>query len=266
MEGKILLSNIAFMYLIVAILGLLLGSFLNVIVLRFDDLKTIFLTRSHCVHCKKEITWYDLVPFFSYIALFGKCRFCKKEISIQYPLVEVGTAVILCLLFWQFGLTLAFFAYGLIFLVLIVIFTYDILHLLIPDSLMWLAIGIWIIYLIISYFINLNPLAAILNSIYGALALGGFLALLVFASREKWMGAGDIKLGALLGAMVFWPQVLVATFLAFTLGAVVGLFLIAIKKKKLQGKVPFAPFLILGTLITLLWGQSILAWYLGGIF
>jgi len=253
------------MYLIVAILGLLLGSFLNVIVLRFDDLKTIFLTRSHCIHCKKEIKWYDLVPFFSYIALFGKCRFCKKEISIQYPLVEVGTAIILCLLFWQFGLTLAFFAYGLIFLILIVIFVYDILHLLIPDALVWLCIGIWAIYLIISYFFGLTPLFMILNSLYGALALGGFLALLVIISKEKWMGAGDIKLGAILGAMVFWPQVLVSTFLAFTIGAIVGLFLIAIKKKKLQGKVPFAPFLILGTLIALIWAEPILVWYLGGV-
>lgn len=206
------------------------------------------------------------MPFFSYIALFGKCRYCKKPISFQYPLVEVGTAIILLLLFWQFGLSLAFFAYGLIFLLLIVIFVYDILYLLIPDSLVWIAIGIWVVYLIISYFLHLNSLFMILDSIYGAVALGGFLALLVIISKEKWMGAGDIKLGALLGAIVFWPQTIVGTFFAFTIGAVVGLFLIAAKKKDLQGKVPFAPFLILGALIALIWGQSILAWYLGGIF
>jgi leader peptidase (prepilin peptidase)/N-methyltransferase len=234
--------------------------------LRFDEIVTIITTRSRCAHCKKEIPWYDLVPLLSYIALFGKCRFCKKEISIQYPLVEVGTALTLCLLFWQFGFTLSFFAYGLIFLILIVVFAYDILHLMIPDSLMWLAIGIWIIYLVIGYFFGLISHFSVLSSIYGALVLGGFLALLVVISKEKWMGAGDIKIGALLGAMIFWPQVLVSTFLAFTIGAIVGLFLIAIKKKKLQGKLPFAPFLILGTLIALIWGEPIIVWYLGGIF
>lgn len=260
-----MLSNTVFIYIIVALFGLILGSFLNVVILRFDQLKTIVNSRSRCVHCKKEIPWYDLVPLLSYVALFGKCRNCKKNISIQYPLVEAGTAIILCLLFWQFGLSLAFFAYGLIFLILIVIFVYDILHLLIPDSLVWLAIGIWMVYLIVSYLLGITPLAAILNSLYGAFALGGFLALLVVVSKEKWMGSGDIKLGAILGAMVFWPEVLVSTFLAFTLGALVGIFLIAIKKSKLQGKLPFAPFLILGTLIALIWAEPILAWYLGGI-
>lgn len=256
----------SFYYIIIAILGLLLGSFLNVVILRFDELKTIINSRSHCPSCKRKIAWYDLVPLLSYVALFGKCRYCKKEISIQYPLVEVGTAVVLCLLFWQFGFTLAFFAYSIIFLVLIVIFVYDILHLLIPDSLVWLMIGIWVVYLAIGYFLGIISQDSLLNSLYGALVLGGFLGLLVLISKEKWMGAGDIALGAILGAIVFWPQVLISTFLSFMLGALVGVFLMIIGKKKLQGKIPFAPFLILGALITLLWGEKILTWYMGGIF
>jgi len=253
-------------YIIIAIFGLAIGSLLNVIILRFDDLKTIFTVRSHCPKCKKQLAWYELIPFFSYVALWGKCRTCKKDISIQYPLVEVGTAIIFGLLFWKFGLSLEFFFLAAISAILIVIFTYDILYQQIADILIWISLGIWLIWLLIDYFFIHHSTLILLNSLYGGLVLAGLLAILVKVSKGKWMGAGDISLGFLLGAMVSYPQVIVATFSTFVLGAIVGLGLIALKKKKMKDAVPFAPFLIAGMWIGLFLGDRIINWYLGGIF
>lgn len=248
--------------IIVAVFGLIIGSFLNVVILRFDDLKSIIKTRSHCPKCQKEIAWYDLFPFFSYIALAGKCRTCKESISVQYPLVEVGTALIFTLLFWRFGFTLEFAVLLIISAILVVVATYDILHYLVADALIWLTLGLWAVYLVLDYFFISHSSLVIINSLYGGLALGGFLGLLVLVSKEKWMGIGDIKLGFLLGAISSWPLVLLSTFSAFTLGSIIGLFLIFAKLKTMKDQVPFAPFLILGTYITLFWGEKIINWYL----
>lgn len=254
-------------YLIIIILGLIVGSFLNVVIWRFDELKSIINTRSHCPKCQEKLRWYDLIPVLSYVFLWGKCRYCKREISLQYPLVESGTALVFTVSFWKFGFSDPFFYFLLaIFSILIVIFTYDILKLQIADWLVIAAAVLWIIYLVVDYFLVTHNLSLITSSLCGALALGGFLGLLVLISREKWMGAGDIGLGALLGAVVGWPNVLVATFAAFVLGGIIGLILIAMKKKELQSQVPFAPFLVLGLFVALFWGDKILWWYMGGIF
>jgi len=255
-----------FNLVIMAVLGLAIGSLLNVVILRFDDLKSILTTRSHCPHCKRTLAWYELIPFLSYIALRGKCRTCKYEISIQYPLVEVGTGLMFALFYWQFGFSWILIPYLLITCLLIVIFTYDILHLLIADILVWLAIGIWVVWLILDYFFIGHSLSILINSLYGGLILGGFLAILVVVSREKWMGAGDIKLGFLLGAIMAWPQVLVGGFLAFMIGSIFGLILIASKKKSMKDQIPFAPFLILGMFISIFLGNILINWYFNGFF
>jgi len=250
-------------YLIVVVFGLAIGSLLNVVILRFDDLKTIFTVRSHCPKCKKQLPWYDLIPFFSFIALRSKCRFCGKPISFQYPLVEVGAALIFVGLFWKFGFSLEFAVYLIISAILIVIFVYDILHQMIADILVWIALGIWAIWLLIDFFLINQSLSILLNSLYGALILGGFLALLVVVSREKWMGAGDISLGFLLGAMVFYPKAIVALFLSFVIGSIISLILLVLKKKTMKDQIPFAPFLIASLWITLFWGDKLFDWYLG---
>ena len=260
-----MISNIYFEYAAVAIFGLIIGSFLNVVILRFDDLKSIVKTRSHCVKCKKQLAWYDLFPFFSYVLLRGRCRSCKEKISIQYPLVEVATALIFSLLFWKFGFSLEFAVLLVISSLLMVVLTYDILHLLIADFLIWSAIGIWVIFLAVSYLFLHQPLYLILDSLYGAAALGGFLGLIVLVSWEKWMGVGDIKLGFLLGAIVAWPNVIFSTFAAFALGSVISLALIFMRKKTMKDMVPFAPFLILGAYVTLFYGDQIIKWYLNMI-
>lgn len=257
-----MLSNTYLNYIAVTLFGLIVGSFLNVVILRFDDLKSIIKTRSHCVKCKKEIVWYDLFPFFSYLILRGKCRNCKEKISLQYPIIEASTALLFALLFWKFGFSIEFAFLLVITSILIVVLTYDIIKMLIADILVWSAIGLWLVYLAIGYFFFHYTLFFILTSLYGGLALGGFLGLIVLISWEKWMGVGDIKLGFLLGTIVAWPNVLLAAFLAFGLGSIISLGLIFAHQKTMKDMVPFAPFLVLGTYITLFWGNQIVAWYL----
>jgi leader peptidase (prepilin peptidase)/N-methyltransferase len=254
------MSNI----LIITILGLIIGSFLNVIILRFDDFQSILVGRSHCPNCKRKLPWYELVPVLSYIGLMGKCRDCKKTISVQYPLVELGTAAVFALIYANFGFSLNSLFLILISCILIVIFVYDILHQKIDDTLVVIAAALWITFLLIGLINNypIIQLSVYLSSLYGLLIFGGFLALLVIVSKETWMGAGDIGLGALLGLIVGWPLALLNCFGAFFIGAIVGLVFMALKMKKMQSKLPFAPFMILAFWITLFWGEKIVNWYM----
>lgn len=251
-------------YLIIALFGLIIGSFLNVIILRFDDLKTIFTVRSHCPKCKVRLPWYDLVPLFSFILLKGKCRQCKEAISFQYPLVEALTAVLFALCLYKFGLSLDLALWLIISSVMIVIFIYDIKHLLISDALVVILGAVWLVLVLKNYLIFHNT-QSILHSLYGGLTLSGFLGLLVLISRGKWMGSGDIGLGFVIGALLGWPLVLVAGFGSFMVGTVISIVLLALKSKKLKSQLPFAPFLIIGLYIALLLGEKLIAWYWGYI-
>ena len=252
-----------FIYILIALFGLSVGSFLNVIILRFDDLKSIIVTRSRCPHCKKVLPWYELIPFFSYIILVGRCRGCKKLISYQYPLVELVTAFIFVLIFHSFGFSLDSLLLILVFSTLIVIAVYDIIHSEIPDLCSYFAIFFALIWLFYWMAIHgkLESSSAWLSYGYGLLVGVGFFGLLVLFSRQKWMGAGDILIGAVMGIILGFPQIIFAIFLAFIIGAIVSLILMATKQKTLKDAVPFAPFLILATLIVFFWGEHLLNWY-----
>lgn len=239
------------------VIGLTIGSFLNVVILRMDDLKSILNSRSHCPHCKQLLKWYDLVPLISFALLGGKCRYCGKSISWQYPLVEIGTALAFLILYLGFGLSLATIFYIVVFLLLIVVFVYDLKTQTTPEIFVWIALVLS--FLFGWYFGKFS----FLNMIYGGLIGGGSLALLVYASKEKWMGAGDIKLGAILGLLIGFPSVVFGMFLAFLLGSIAGLIYIKIAHKTIKDSLPFAPFLILATFLTLLFGNTIMGWYLG---
>lgn len=249
-----------FYAILVFIFGLVVGSFLNVVVFRIDNLKTIWLSRSHCPKCKKTLRWYDMVPFLSYLALGGKCRFCKSKISIQYPLVELFTALFFLLLYLMFGLTLPLFFYLIIFSILMVVFVYDLKFQMVPETFVWAALilallGSW-------YFGNFG----FLNMIYGGLIGGGILAFIVIISKEKWMGAGDIKIGAILGILCGYPVVFFGMFLAFLVGAIVGLVYIKIVGKTIKAAIPFAPFLIFAAYFSVIFGAAIVSWYWGGLY
>lgn len=272
-----------FFYFIVFIFGLVVGSFLNVVIYRLRSGENFLLGRSHCPACGHTLSWEDLFPLFSFVFLRGKCRYCHKKISVQYSLVELGAAVLFVLIFWKFGFVwnLEFgiwnfsqlFVAGYLLLVaslLIIIFVFDLKNYIIPDGAVFSAIGIAFLYQFIASlkFANWN-FFGIWNMEFGILRplLAGFLAAafflaIILISRGKWMGMGDAKLAFFMGLFLGYPNILAALFLAFFTGAIMGVGLIILGRKKLQSEVPFGPFLIFGTFIALFWGQSIINWYL----
>ena len=270
-----------FFYICVFIFGLVVGSFLNCVIYRLQtDEKIGGMSRSHCMKCGHTLRWYDLIPVLSFLILRGKCRYCGKPISIQYPLVELATGGLFALIFWHwpFGLwifsdftflipgLIYYFYYLVITCFLIVIFVYDFKHYLILDKVIYPAIIIAFLYSLFSAFggfaftlLNFEPL---INQIFAAVLAAGFFAIIVFGSRGKWMGVGDIKLGFLMGLVLGYPQILTGLFLSFLFGAIIGTGLIIFKKRTLKSQVPFGPFLVTGTFIAMFWGERILNWYL----
>lgn len=236
------------------IFGLIVGSFLNVVIFRLDKNKSFLGGRSVCLNCGKKIAWYDNLPLLSFVILGGRCRFCKKNISWQYPLVELATAIIFAWFYWQFGLSLKFFALIIFSCFLLVIFIYDLKHYLILDKVVIPA-------MVVALLFNLCLGLSFKDLILGGLIGGSFFAIQYYVSKGKWVGGGDIRLGILMGLMLGWKFLLVALFLAYLLGAGVGLVLIVLNKKKMSSQIPFGPFLVLATLITLVYGQHLISWY-----
>ena len=232
------------MAIIIFLFGLAVGSFLNCLIYRLEHNQSFLRGRSYCPHCQHQLDLWDLIPVLSFLFLLGKCRYCQQKISWQYPLVEIFTGLIFLLIF-NFQLSIINF---IIAPFLIIIFVYDLKHYIIPDKIIYPAIVI----------------AAIFNftNWLSALGVAAFFLAMVLLSRGKWMGVGDVKLAFLMGLILGFPSILVALFLAFITGAIIGIGLIISGKKSLKSEVPFGPFLISGTFIAMFWGQQIINWYL----
>ncbi len=249
------------------ILGLMMGSFLNVVIYRLDLAESIFSGRSHCPHCKTIIRWYDNIPLLSFILLQGRCRYCGEKISWQYPIIELLTGVV-------FALTAAYFFnpssaaawmetifYLGLFSLLMIILAYDFKFLKIPMLIVWMAIAWTVSYYLLFDSLNFPLLtnfwdSRFMSGLVGGAVTASFFLFLVAVSREKWMGWGDIYVGFLMGLVIGWPNFFWILMLAFTGGAIVGLVLIAFKKKKMNSQLPFAPFLIVSLISVIFLLQS----------
>jgi len=266
-----------FLNFTIFIFGLIVGSFLNCLIYRLETGSSFLKGRSFCPHCRHELSWQDLIPVFSFLILKGKCRYCQKPISWQYPLVELATGIIFLLIVWnlEFGICLEFGIWNLLFYLLIscfliIIFVYDLKHYIIPDAVIYPAIAIAFLYQLFRMlnFVNWNLFgiwnveSGILRPISSAFLASLFFLAIVFLSQGKWMGLGDVKLAFLMGLFLGFPNILVALFLAFFIGAIIGIGLIISGKRTLKSEVPFGPFLITGTFIALFWGNQITNWYL----
>ncbi|MFH1112196.1 MAG: prepilin peptidase [Patescibacteria group bacterium] len=264
--------------------GLILGSFFNVIILRLVREKNI-LGRSRCLDCGIQLKWYDNIPLLSFIFLKGKCRYCARPISWQYPLVELASGLLwlvgylviarsvsdeAILTFGQ-GITspvfgwaamtpeqwLAVMTFGIFSSILLILFVFDLRWYILPDIITIPAI---VVALIINLMLGKDWLWLIISAVAGAV----WFLLQYVLSRGKWVGSGDIRLGALIGAMLgSWQGLLIALFLAYLSGSVVAMVLVAIKKKGWKSQLPFGAFLTIATVITLLWGTQLWDWYLG---
>ncbi len=269
---------IILLLLFIILIGLAVGSFLNVVILRGIKSEKLFGNsnwRSRCPTCKHTLSTWDLIPFFSFLFLRGKCRYCHKPISWQYPLVELGTSLLF--------VATAFFVYSLnlpmnsllfllplswgIFSVLIVVFVTDLRWGLVPVNYVW-----WSLPFALLFRINVNRNFSLSSNesviltafdVISSLVVGFMFYGLYIASKKRGIGEGDIPLGFLLGMLVGFPGVLAALLLSFVSGALVSLGLIALGRKKMTGSLPFGPFLITSMIVSVFWGDKLLGWYLG---
>ncbi|MDH5527154.1 MAG: prepilin peptidase [Nitrospirota bacterium] len=236
--------------------GLAVGSFLNVVICRLPQGKSVVSPASRCPRCETAIRWYDNVPLLGWLWLGGKCRNCKEPISIEYPLVEAANGALWGVLIWRFGLVPETPVYLALASALLALTLIDLHHQILPDRITLPGI---VVGLAASAF--LLPVG-ILPAVYGVV-LGGGLFLVIAVVSRGGMGGGDIKLIAMIGAFLGWQAVLLTTVVAATTGSLVGLVLMALYGKGRKYAVPFGPFLSAGALVSLLWGTPLIDWYIG---
>lgn len=240
--------------LLIFLFGLCMGSFLHALADRLVKEEPFVNERSHCDHCNKTLQWYELVPLFSFLSQKGKCRHCHTQLTYYYPVTEVGTGILFTLLFILFPLLPTFIFLLLIASLLLCIAIADAKYGLIPFPLVILGVVITLIY-----FVFFHQEYLLLFFITGIVTSLGFF--LIFAvTKGKGMGFGDVVYAFLMGFLLGFPGVLIGLYMAVLTGAGVSSILILLKKKKLRGDtIAFGPFLVLGTIITLLWSSEILS-------
>jgi len=237
--------------------GLLLGSFINMIVWRIPNSITL-KGRSLCVHCLHTLAWIDLIPVVSFLLLRFKCRYCLQKISWRYPLLELATAVALMFVWVArpqfFSAPLEIFFAVLVVGVLITLFVIDYEYQIIPDVITLPAIAVFMI-------LQIARGTQVGSLLFAALLAGGFFAAQYVFSKGRWIGDGDIRLGILMGVILGWPYVLAALIIAYVLGAGIGLVFIGLGKAKLSSKTPFGTYLAASTFIALFYGSQLIDWY-----
>jgi prepilin signal peptidase PulO-like enzyme (type II secretory pathway) len=246
--------------LVSALFGLCFGSFASVVIHRLRTGKgSIVYSRSRCPKCRHALGPVDLIPVISFLSTGGKCLHCGKPIAWTYPALELAMAA-------TFAITTAWAGIGnpghlVYYLFLTFIFVtisfYDILYREIPDS---LSLPTIVLSGFLGWFWHLHTLK---DLGVGLLVPVAFFGSLVLFSRGRWLGAGDIRVGAIMGFVLGWPTILVGLFLAYTIGSLVSLIAILAGKLSLKSAIAFGPFLFLGTYISMIWGDKILSWYLG---
>ena len=274
--------------LILFLFGLLVGSFLGVVVDRIPKGETIIKGRSYCEFCKKELSLPDLIPVFSFVLLKGRCRYCHKKLSLYYPIIEFGTGILFVLtyvfiisnfkfqisnellnqdflipneIFNHQSIIINLIYYLFIVSSFIVIFFTDLKYGIIPDKIIFPAIVISIFY-----FLVFNSLSLIPHLISGLGAFLFFLAIsyiFYFFTKKQSMGGGDIKLSFLLGLFLGFPKIIVSLYLAFLTGGVLSIILILWKKKAFsKDSLPFGPFLIFAAILSFFFGNIIYSRFL----
>ncbi len=260
-------------FILIFVLGSLIGSFLNVVILRLHNGGDIVNARSKCPSCQHLLMPLDLIPIVSFVIQRGKCRYCQSKISWQYPLVELFTALLFLLVYVVHATNLnggdinqllvlsyktsLLIIRDLIFVsFLVVIFVYDLRWYLILDRVTFFGMAIAII---LNLILGISWISLLLGVVIGF----GFFAFQFVISKGTWIGGGDLRLGALMGLMLGARLVVVALFFSYIIGSVISIFLVIWGAKKFKSQVPFGTFLAIGTIIALLWGDVMVNWYLG---
>ncbi len=255
--------------LVAFIFGAVIGSFLNVCIYRIPKDESIIRPASRCTSCGKPVRFYDNIPLVSYILLMGKCRDCKTKLSFRYPMIEFLNAVLYVIVLEKFnaGPPWILLVYFVFVSSLVVIFFIDLDYQIIPNSITLPGIPLAVILgstILPDPFLRYE-LLGIKASIIGFLAGGGFFYLVAILGKailkKEAMGGGDIKMMAMVGGLLGWKGVILTTFMGSLLGSIIGGALILLKGREWGSRIPFGPYLALGALISLFWGQDIFRWY-----
>ncbi|MCL5775365.1 MAG: prepilin peptidase [Patescibacteria group bacterium] len=257
-------------YFLVFYFGCIIGSFLNVVILRLPKEEGLN-GRSYCFSCGHALSWVDLFPLFSYLCLFGKCRYCKKTFSPRYFLIELVTGLLFlaAFIFLKPDSLLGYLAllkYAIALSALVVVFMVDLEHLLIFDNVL-LAAGLPVLAInVLTDYMGRYSFLSLSGQTMGGLFAGGLFAgiffLLWLVSKGAWIGFGDVKLMLVLGLVLGWPVTAAAWLLAYFLGTAFALPLLVLGKKHLSSRLPFGCFLSVAAALCLFYGQQLIAWYL----
>jgi len=240
--------------------GLVIGSFLNVCIYRIPRHESIVYPGSRCPSCLRPIKIWDNIPILSFILLRGKCRYCGARISLRYPLVEISSALLALGILYRFGPNLTFIIYYTWSCALMVITFIDLDYQIIPNN---ISIGGIVLGLLLNFWLPISLKDALIG---GGLGAGILLAVIYgyfIITRREGMGLGDVKLLAMIGVFIGWHGVIVTILVSSLAGSVVGIIWVLLTKKDMKTAIPFGPFLSLGAIIYLFWGQELINMYLG---
>lgn len=244
----------ALIYGLVIIYGLIIGSFLNVLILRIPEGKDVVLERSHCMACGYQLAWKDMVPVFSYLFLRGKCRKCKTPISKQYPIVEAVNALLYFVIFFFHGCNVLSVIYCLVTSALLVLSVIDFRTYEIP-----LRLTVFIAIMgVICAGMDFEHLSLY---IFGLCSVGLFLEVLFIVSNGTWIGGGDATLMMAAGLVLGWKKIIAAFFVACILGSVIHG--IRMKLSDADKVLALGPYLAMGIFLMMVWGDQFINWYLG---
>ena len=261
--------------IVLFIIGAAFGSFLSVVIYRLhEEKKGIFFGKSECPYCHKNLKWYDLIPIFSYIIRFGKCAYCKKRIHVSYFLLEVLCGLLFVVFYniypfllveiegivnFDFLVLLKYLYFVVVGWILIGIFFYDLKYYEIPEIFTLPTITL---VFVVGLFLQ-EP--SMQDMVVGGALAGLFFGVQVWISKEKWLGAGDVQVGILMGILLGWQLLVLAILISYVSGSLISLTLLAYKKVTSKSRIPFAPFLVIGTFITIFYGDYLLNLYLNSI-
>ncbi len=242
------------------LMGLCVGSFLNVVIYRLPLGQSLVSPRSRCTKCGYELRWYDNVPVLSWAWLGGRCRQCRAPISAQYPIVEIITGLLFLLVVWLTPVGPLLFSRLILMAILVALFGIDLEHQILPNSITLPGIAVGLMFSVIA---PPGWKDALMGAVLGAAVLYGIAAAYYAVRREEGLGMGDVKMLAMIGAFLGWKAVLVTLVLSSFSGAAIGLALIAAHRGGMKLALPFGTFLAVGALAAMLVGEPLIAWYAG---
>jgi len=244
--------------LTVVLFGLVVGSFLNVVIARVPTGGSLLGPRSACPACGAAIAWHDNIPILSFAVLRGRCRSCAIRIRWRYPIVEALTAALFAGAYLKFGISVDFAAAAVLLAALVALTAIDLEHQLLPDVITLPGILTGVVANVAS------ANGSVVDSLLG-IALGAGLFFAIIVASGGGMGGGDMKLAAMLGAFMGWKVTLVAIFIAILGGGALAVTVLAAGRKGRKDPIPFGPFLALGGAVAMFWGQALIKWYVDGL-